>query len=57
MFVYKYFADHLLSFARQELPIMLSKRILKDTLHRLAALHAQNIVHTGKLGMYKPSSR
>ena len=50
MFVYRYFADHLLSFARQDLPSLLSKRILRDTLRGLAALHKRNIVHTGKLG-------
>ncbi|KAH6710896.1 calcium/calmodulin dependent protein kinase [Leptodontidium sp. MPI-SDFR-AT-0119] len=46
MFVYRYFADHLLSFAQKELPIRLTKRILKDSLRGLAALHDQNIVHT-----------
>lgn len=49
MFVYKYFTDDLLSLARKDLPIALVKRILKDTLRGLAALHDQNIVHTGKL--------
>jgi serine/threonine protein kinase len=52
LFVYKYFADHLLRFARKELPISLTKRILKDTLRGLAALHDQNIVHKGKLGRH-----
>ncbi|KAH9224723.1 kinase-like domain-containing protein [Leptodontidium sp. 2 PMI_412] len=46
MFVYRYFADHLPSFAQKELPIRLTKRILKDSLRGLAALHDQNIVHT-----------
>jgi hypothetical protein len=48
IFVYRYFADYLLSFAQKELPISLTKRILKDTLRGLAALQDQNIVHTGK---------
>jgi hypothetical protein len=47
MFVYKYFTDDLLSLARIDLPIALTKRILKDTLRGLAALHDQNIVHAG----------
>jgi serine/threonine protein kinase len=47
IFVYRYLADHLLSFVRKELPVLVTKRILKDTLHGLAALHEQNIVHTG----------
>jgi serine/threonine protein kinase len=49
MFVYKYFTDHLLSLAQKDLPLALTKRILKDTLRGLAALHDHNIVHTGKL--------
>jgi hypothetical protein len=48
IFVYKYLADHLLGFVRKEPPVLLTKRILKDTLRGLAALHEQNIVHTGK---------
>jgi hypothetical protein len=40
-------ADHLLSLVRKELPVLVTKRILKDTLRGLAALHEQNIVHTG----------
>jgi hypothetical protein len=52
MFVYRYHADHLLSFARQDLPVFVSKRILRDTLRGLAALHERNVVHTGKLGRH-----
>ena len=52
MFVYKYLTDDLLSLVRRDLPIALTKRILKDTLCGLAALHDQNIVHTGKLGLF-----
>lgn len=52
MFVYRYFTDDLLSLARKDLPINLTKRILKDTLRGLAALHDQNIVHTGKLNPF-----
>jgi hypothetical protein len=48
IFVYRYLADHLLSFVRKELSVPVTKRILKDTLRGLAALHEQNIVHTGK---------
>jgi hypothetical protein len=48
IFVYRYLADHLLGFVRKDPPVLLTKRILKDTLRGLAALHEQNIVHTGK---------
>ncbi|PSS07171.1 hypothetical protein M430DRAFT_23320 [Amorphotheca resinae ATCC 22711] len=44
--VYHYFTDHLLSLAQKDLPLAVTKRILKDTLRGLAALHDQNIVHT-----------
>ena len=49
MFVYEYFNSHLLNLAQEELPVVLTKRILKDTLRGLAALHDHNIVHTGAL--------
>ena len=47
MFVYEYLKDHLLSLAQKDLPLLLTKRILKDALRGLAELHHQNIVHTG----------
>jgi serine/threonine protein kinase len=47
MFVYRYLSDHLLSLAQEELPLTLVKRILKDALRGLAALHDRDIVHTG----------
>ena len=47
MFVYKYLKDHLLSLAQKDLPLLLTKRILRAALHGLAELHHQNIVHTG----------
>ncbi len=46
-FVYKYLSDDLLSLAQKDLPLMLVKRILKDALRGLAALHDRDIVHTG----------
>jgi hypothetical protein len=52
VFVYKYFTDDLLSMAQMDLPIAFTKRILKDALRGLAALHDQNIVHTGKLTLF-----
>lgn len=48
MFVYKYLKGHLLSLARKYLPLALVKRILKDSLRGLAALHDQDIVRNGK---------
>lgn len=46
-FVYPYFSDDLLSLAQQDLPLPVVKRILKDSLRGLAALHEKRIVHTG----------
>ncbi|KAI8944636.1 kinase-like protein [Xylaria longipes] len=44
--VYRYFSDHLLSLAQTDLPIQVTKRILKDALRGLAVLHDHDIVHT-----------
>lgn len=49
MFVFEYFADHLLHLAQLELPPAIMKRILKDALRGLAELHDQDVVHTGEL--------
>ncbi|KAI2889415.1 hypothetical protein CBS63078_10215 [Aspergillus niger] len=46
MFVFEYFADHLLHLAQLELPPAIMKRILKDALRGLAELHDQDVVHT-----------
>lgn len=48
MFVYKYLNGHLLSLAQKNLTLQATKRILKYVLQGLAALHDQDIVHTGK---------
>lgn len=47
MFVFQYFADHLLSLAQKDLPLAVTKQILKDALRGIAELHDQDIVHTG----------
>lgn len=47
MFVFEYFADHLLHLAQEDLPLEVKKRILKDTLRGIAELHDQDTVHTG----------
>ncbi|KAL1640939.1 hypothetical protein SLS58_006555 [Diplodia intermedia] len=46
MFIYPYLSDDLLSLAREGLPLTTTKRILKDVLRGLDALHSQDIVHT-----------
>lgn len=46
MFAYKYFKDHLLSFAQKDIPLPLIKRILRDSLRGIATLHKKGIVHT-----------
>ncbi|KAK2768557.1 hypothetical protein FQN54_000413 [Arachnomyces sp. PD_36] len=46
MYVYKFFTDDFLSLvAKRDLPASMTKRILKDALRGIAALHDQNIVH------------
>ena len=46
-FVYKHLSDDLLNLARKDMPLTLVKRILRDALLGLAALHDRDIVHTG----------
>lgn len=50
MFVYPYLRDHLLDLAQKDVAIASIKKILRDALRGLAALHAQGIVHTGRVG-------
>lgn len=45
IFFYKYFSDDLLGLTREDLPIALTKKILKDTLRGLAELHDQKKKH------------
>ncbi|OTB01939.1 hypothetical protein M426DRAFT_323039 [Hypoxylon sp. CI-4A] len=45
MFVNEYMTDHLLNFAFKDLSLATQKRVLRDTLRGLAALHDQNIAH------------
>lgn len=43
IFVYRYLKDHLLSLAQKDLPLLLTKRILNNTLRGIAELYYQNI--------------
>ncbi|KAK3618636.1 hypothetical protein LTR22_026300 [Elasticomyces elasticus] len=45
MFVFDYLDDTFFGFAQRELPLALTKRILKCALQGLAALHEQDLVH------------
>lgn len=47
-FVFKYLREDLLSLVDRDMPITVTKRILKDALRGIAALHAKDIIHTGK---------
>ncbi|KAF2084341.1 kinase-like protein [Saccharata proteae CBS 121410] len=46
MFVYQHLDDHLLNLAQKGLPLGGAKKILKDVLRGLIAMHEQNIVRT-----------
>lgn len=46
MFVYRYLRESLLSFAQREVSISVVKRVLRDSLRGIAALHERGIVHT-----------
>lgn len=53
MFVFQYFADHLLHLVQKDLPLTATKRILKDALRGIAELHDQDIVHTGSFHPFR----
>ncbi|KAK2733738.1 hypothetical protein FQN57_001965 [Myotisia sp. PD_48] len=46
MFVFEYLMGHLLHLAQKDLPLQVTKKILKDALSGLAELHDLDIVHT-----------
>ena len=46
-FAYKCFNSHLSGLAQKDLPLDLKKRIFRDTLHGIAALHTSENVHCG----------
>ena len=47
LFVFRYCTGTLLDLGHRDLPIALTKQILKDTLRGLAALHDRDVVHNG----------
>lgn len=49
IFVFDYMKDEYLSMASMDLPLPLTKRILKDVLRGLAELHSRRVIHLGKL--------
>ncbi|KAH7381557.1 kinase-like domain-containing protein [Pyrenochaeta sp. MPI-SDFR-AT-0127] len=46
MFVFPYFTDHLLRLVQKDLPLSVTKRILKDALRGISELHDKDIIHT-----------
>jgi serine/threonine protein kinase len=48
IFVHKYLNENLLFLVQKNLPLALTRRILKDVLLGLAALHDKDIVHNGR---------
>ena len=47
IFVFKYLKEDLQGLAQKKLPLATTKRILKDALRGLAAVHDKDIVHNG----------
>lgn len=46
MFAYEFLRDHMLSLVQKDLPLPITKQILRDALRGLAAMHEKGIVHT-----------
>lgn len=57
MFVFEYFADHLLHLAQKDLRLPVTKGILKDALRGIAELHDKDIVHTGRSHLSRGGER
>lgn len=49
MFVFDYFTGHLLRLVQKDVPLDMTKRILKDALRGIVELHDRDIVHTGRV--------
>jgi serine/threonine protein kinase len=47
IFIFKYLQENLLGLIQKNLPIAITKKILKDALQGLAAMHDKDIVHNG----------
>ena len=45
MFAYRFARGHLLSFAQRDVPLPVMKRVLRDSLRGIAALHGKGIVN------------
>ncbi|CAI6334266.1 unnamed protein product [Periconia digitata] len=46
MFVFEYFTDHLLRLVQKDLPLAVTKQILKEALRGITELHDHDIIHT-----------
>lgn len=46
MFAYKYFRGDLLDFAQKDVPLRVTKRVLRDCLRGITEMHEKRIVHT-----------
>lgn len=57
IFVFKYLKQNLLGLVQKNLPIAVTKRILKDALRGLSALHDKDIVHNGKKEFHLQTAR
>lgn len=52
IFVFKHLDENLLALAQKNLPTATTKKILKDTLRGLAAMHDKDIVHNGNKAIH-----
>ena len=56
IFVFKYFNETLLGLVHKDLPLATTKRILKDRLRGLAAMHDKDLFHTGRKAYHFPTA-
>jgi hypothetical protein len=49
IFIFKYLRENFLGLVQKDLPTAVTKRILRDALRGLAAMHDRDIIHNGRL--------
>jgi hypothetical protein len=57
IFVFKYLRENLLGLVQKNLPITTTKKVLKDALRGLAAMHDKDIVHNGDNAFHFQTAR
>jgi hypothetical protein len=53
VFIFRYLKEDLLSLVRKQIPMPITRRILKDSLSGLNEMHSQDIIHLGNGALFR----